>query len=344
MPLRIDWESQIGRRLRFRDLHVFFTVLDLGSMSQAAARLGVTAPTVSEVIADLEHTLGVRLLDRTPKGVLPTPYGQALAIRGRAAFDELRQGIRDIEFIADPATSEVRIGCPESLAAFLVLIIERIARQYPRMRFHVQQVSWPTLDFPELHERKTDLVLGRLSTLAAEAGVGEDLHEEVLFDDPFAAVVGASSKWARKRKINLADLVDAAWISTPSDVLAGRFLTEAFEARGLKPPRPTIETSSIHLRQHLASRGQYIAVLPRSVLRLSAKPYSLKELPIKLSTKASPVGIVTLRKRTPTPAVQVFIDCARKVASSLANDSRRIGETKLSMKDAGKSPPARAPN
>ena len=322
MPPRIDWESQIGRRLRFRDLHVFFTVVDLGSMAQAAARLGVTAPTVSEVIADLEHALGVRLLDRTPKGVVPTPYGQALAIRGRAAFDELRQGIRDIEFIADPATSEVKIGCPESLAAFLVLVIEQIAQQYPRMRFHVQQVSWPTSDFPELHERKTDLVLGRLATLPAEDGPGEDLHAEILFDDPFAVVVGASSKWARKRKINLADLVDASWISTPLDVLAGRFLTEAFEARGLKPPTPAIETSSIHLRQHLASRSQYIAVLPRSVLRLSAKQYSLKELPIKLSAKPSPVAIVTLRKRTLTPAVQVFIECAREVARSSRQSSK----------------------
>lgn len=316
MPPRIDWESQIGRRLRFRDLHVFFTVLDLGSMAQAAARLRVTPPTVSEVIADLEHTLGVRLLDRTPKGVIPTRYGQALAIRGRAAFDELRQGIRDIEFIADPARSEVRIGCPESLATFLVLVIEQIAQQYPRMRFHVQQVSWPTSDFPDLHERKTDLVLGRLATVPTEGNLGEDLHVEVLFDDPFAAVVGADSKWARKRKINLADLVDASWISTPSDVLAGRFLAEAFEARGLKPPTVAIETSSIHLRQHLASRGEYIAVLPRSVLGLSAKQYSLKELPIKLSTKPSPVAIVTLRKRTPTPAVQIFIECARRVARS----------------------------
>jgi DNA-binding transcriptional LysR family regulator len=291
-------------------------VLDLRSMAQAAARLGVTAPTVSEVIAGLEHTLGVRLLDRTSKGVVPTLYGQALAIRGRAAFDELRQGIRDIEFIADPATSEVRIGCPESLAAFLVLVIEEIAQRYPRMRFHVQQVSWPTSDFPELHERKTDLVLGRLATVPTQDGFGEDLDVQVLFDDPFAAVVGADSKWARKRKINLADLVDASWISTPSDVLAGRFLAEAFETRGLKPPTVAIETSSIHLRQHLASRGHYIAVLPRSVLTLSAKQYSLKELPIKLSADPSPVAIVTLRKRTLTPAVQVFIECARKVGRS----------------------------
>lgn len=319
MPRRIDWESQIGRRLRFRDLHVFFTVLDLGSMTQAAARLGVTAPTVSEVIADLEHTLGVRLLDRTPKGVVATPYGEALAIRGRAAFDELRQGIRDLESIADPATSEVRIGCPESLAAFLVLVIEQCAQQYPRMRFQAQQVSWPTVDFPELHERKTDLVLARLSSPLVDGAFGEDLHAEVLFDDPFEVVVGASSKWARKRKIELANLVDAAWISTPPDVLAGRFLTEAFETHGLKPPKPTIETNSIHLRQHLASRGEYIAVLPRSVLRLSAKQHSLKKLPIKLSMKPSPVAIVTLRKRTPTSGAHIFIQAARQVAKSLAN-------------------------
>jgi DNA-binding transcriptional LysR family regulator len=318
MARRIDWESQIGRRLRFRDLHVFFTVLDLGSMAQAAVRLGVTAPTVSEVIADLEHTLGVRLLDRTSKGIVPTPYGRALAIRGRAAFDELRQGIRDIESIADPGTSEVKIGCPESLAAFLVLVIERAAQRYPRMRFQVQQVSWPTVDFPELHERKTDVVLARLSRPSADVGLGEELQEEVLFDDPFTAVVGASSQWARKRKIQLADLIDAAWIATPSDVLAGRFLTEAFETRGLKPPKPAIETNSIHLRQHLASRGHYAAVLPRSVLHLSAKQHSLKELPIKLSMKPSPVAIVTLKNRTQTSGVQIFVDCARQVAKSFA--------------------------
>ena len=58
MRRKIDWEGQIGRRLRFRDLHVFFTVANTGSMTKAATVLGVSAPTVSEVIADLEHGPG----------------------------------------------------------------------------------------------------------------------------------------------------------------------------------------------------------------------------------------------------------------------------------------------
>ena len=111
MPGKIDWENQIGRRLRFRDLHVFFTVVRQGSMAKAAMQLGVAAPTISEVIADLERAVGVRLLERGPKGAEPTLYGRAFLKRGMAAFDELKQGIRDIEFLSDPAAGEVRIGC-----------------------------------------------------------------------------------------------------------------------------------------------------------------------------------------------------------------------------------------
>ena len=138
MPRLIQWEHQIGRRLRLRDLFVFFTVVEYGSMAKAGAKLGVSTPSISEVIAALEHALGVRLLDRTPRGIVTTSYGEALLARGRAAFDELRQGITDIEFIADPHAGELRIGCPESIAAgFLVPVLERFAKDHPRVRFHV---------------------------------------------------------------------------------------------------------------------------------------------------------------------------------------------------------------
>jgi DNA-binding transcriptional LysR family regulator len=88
---KIDWENQIGRRLKLRDLHVFSTVVQRGSMGKAAAQLKVSQAAVSEAMADLEHALGVPLLDRSPRGVEPTMYGLALLKRGTAAFDELKQ-------------------------------------------------------------------------------------------------------------------------------------------------------------------------------------------------------------------------------------------------------------
>jgi DNA-binding transcriptional LysR family regulator len=130
----------------------------------------------------LEHALGVRLLDRTPKGVATTPYGEALLGRSRAAFDELRQGIRDIEFIADPEAGELRIGCPESIAAgFLVRVLERFSREHPRVKFHVVPMFQPTVEFPELLERKIDLVLARLATDPPRGRLTEELSAEVLF-------------------------------------------------------------------------------------------------------------------------------------------------------------------
>jgi DNA-binding transcriptional LysR family regulator len=83
MPRKLDSDSQIGRRLKLRDLHLFFTVVQHGSMAKAASQLGISQPSVSEVIADLEHTLGARLFDRRPRGVQPTMYGDALLTRTR---------------------------------------------------------------------------------------------------------------------------------------------------------------------------------------------------------------------------------------------------------------------
>src|SRR3954463_12632843 len=124
-------ENRISRRLRFRDLQVFFSVVQYGSMAKAANELGVTQPAVSEVVAGLEHAFGVRLFDRSSQGVEPTIYGRALLKRGVAAFDELKQGIRDIEFLADPTKGEVRIGCPDSLAGgILGPFVRRFCRRY----------------------------------------------------------------------------------------------------------------------------------------------------------------------------------------------------------------------
>src|SRR5215475_6621387 len=123
----MKWTERIGRRLKLSDLHLFMTVVEMRSMGKAAERLAVSQPSVSKAIADLEHTIGVRLLDRTVTGVVPTAYGLALLMRSIGAFDELRQGIKDLEALADPTVGEVRIGCPEAIASgFLVKVLEPI--------------------------------------------------------------------------------------------------------------------------------------------------------------------------------------------------------------------------
>src|SRR3954468_15194910 len=86
--------ERIGRRLKLRDLRILMAVVESGTMGKGAKHLAISQPVVSKAIADMEHALGVRLLDRSQQGVEPTPYGRALIKRGIAIFDEMRQGHR----------------------------------------------------------------------------------------------------------------------------------------------------------------------------------------------------------------------------------------------------------
>src|SRR5882757_1656611 len=78
------------RRLKLRELRILLAVVETGSMAKGAATLGISQPNVSKAISDLEHVLGVSLLDRSARGVEATAYGLAIIRRAVAAFDELR--------------------------------------------------------------------------------------------------------------------------------------------------------------------------------------------------------------------------------------------------------------
>src|SRR5215510_11009575 len=101
--------DHIERRLKLHDLRVLMTAAHAGSMLKAARLLNTSQPAVSRSLAELEHALGVRLLDRSRQGVAPTVYGQALLECGAAVFDDLRQGVKKIESLANPTEGELSI-------------------------------------------------------------------------------------------------------------------------------------------------------------------------------------------------------------------------------------------
>lgn len=309
-----SWESRIGRRLKLRDLHILSIVVQWGSMAKAAPQLAMSQPAVSESIANLEATLGVRLLDRNARGVEPTFYARALLKRGDIVFDELMQGIRDIEFLANPNVGEIRVAAGDTAGAGLLApVIDRLSRRYPEIVVRVVQASAEPLEFPELRERKVDVVLARIS----RSFVQEDLNVEILFDDPSRVVVGALSPWARRRKVSLAELADGIWTLT-SDQVIRDLITEAFKSHGLEAPRQKVSASSMLLRNRLLATGRYLTVFPESVLRYNAKQWSLKALPVDLGMKPMSFTIITLKNRTVSPVVQLFVDQVRAVAKTMS--------------------------
>jgi DNA-binding transcriptional LysR family regulator len=313
-PQAVDWDGRLVRRLRLRDLHILAAVVTWGSMAQAAKHLSMSQPAVSEAIAKLEDTLHVRLLDRSPGGIAPTIYANALLKRGLVVFDELKQGVRDIEFLADPGTGELWVGCPEFMAAGLLpAIIDRFSRHFPEVVVHAVDAPVGMMEFRALRERKVDLMLARVPTDYLD----HELDVELLFAETFFVVAGTQCQWARRRNVALKDLMHERWILHPTQILIRPLIEQAFRAHGLEVPRAKVSSVSMHVRNHLLATGRYLTILPGTTFQFNAKRWSLTTLPIDLGIAPVPTAIVTVKNRTLSPVVQVFIEYARMIAKSL---------------------------
>ena len=282
------------------------TVSQRGSMAQAAAQLGLSQPAVSGVIADLERTLGVPLFERSTRGVKPTLYARAMLDRSAAAFDELKQGIRTLEHLADPTAGELWIGCIESVTALVLPpILQEFMQRYPRAVVHVLRLPSPTPDCRDLWERNLDVVLGRM---VRDHAKDPELSFEPFFDDRLVVAAGANSRWSRRRKVDLADLVDEPWVLAAPECRTHSALKEACEERRLKMPRILLMTQSIPLRVSLLAGGPYLTVFPDSIRSLPGCRRSISILPIDLPASPTPFAIITLKNRKLNPVAQRFIE------------------------------------
>jgi DNA-binding transcriptional LysR family regulator len=309
----MKWTDRIGRRVKLRDLHIALAVAEAGSMTRAAEELAVSYPVVSRTISELEHTLGVKLFDRSISGVEPTHYGRALLKSGVAVFDEMRKGLQQIEFIKQPDAGDLRIGSSIVVdAGLLPAVIERFSEAFPRAALHVLPENIATQQYDNLRHRNVELVLGRLPVTMTEP----DLVAEPLFDEPNIVAAGSESRWAKRRNLTLVELMGEPWVLAQPGSLARSLQDETFRKSGLEPPSATVLTVSLHLYMRLVETGRWLGLVPASVMRFGGKQMRIKVLPVKLLAPPAPVGFVTVKDRTLSPLAERFIECIRNVANS----------------------------
>jgi DNA-binding transcriptional LysR family regulator len=316
--------DRIGRNIKLHDLHVLIAVVQIGSMSKAAAILHTTQSAISRSIAELEQTFGVRLLDRSNQGVKPTKYGLALLSGGAAVFDDLRQTVKNIEFLVDPTVGEVRVGAPDPIIiGVLPAVINGLRRKYPRISIQVIPVVPNELQFRDLRERNIDFLFGRILPR-----LDDDIQSEVLFHDRLVIAAGPGCRWARQRNVDLSALAGKPWALQRRDTFLGPLIADAFRALGLKfPPIGAVEGPS-SLISALLANGPFLSTFLASVLQFGPSLPRLKVLPVDLPVPPWPTGIMMLANRTRTPVVQLFIDCARQIVKPLANESYKSARTR----------------
>lgn len=308
----MEWEDRIGRRLKLRDLHTLQIVSEIGSMAKASQQLGLSQPAISKAIVEMEQALGARLLDRSSVGVELTPSGRMLVDRTRLIFDEVRQGVKDIEYLSDPTRGEVRIGVTEPNASRLALAVARLSRRYPNISYFVEVTDTTTM-MRLLRERTLDVALTRWTAKNAAA----DLHAEALFKTKLAVMAARQHPLSRASKLVLKDLMDERWTLSPADSFLGQIVRETFRRSSLDLPATTVTSISIYMRLTLLAHGGFLTVLPMSMLQHPGDKTWLRALPVDLRDPAANISAITLAKRRQGGAVNLFLQSCRDVAEDI---------------------------
>ena len=302
----MPWSDRTKRRLKLRDLDILMALIDSGSMGKAAKRLNISQPAVSKAIVELEDALGVPLVDRSSRGVEPTPYGLALQKRGISIFNDLRQGVQDIDFLMDPTKGEIRLGTTEPvMSAIAAPIIDSLSRKYSQMNFHVVSGDTASL-YRDVANRSIELAICRMI-----GRLPDEAEAEVLFRDSVAIMTAASNPLTRRRNLTLSDLLHEPWLLFPYESFFGSMIGEIFRSNGVDPPRLTVSTLSVHAQNEFLVTGRFLTVLPSFVLKIPGGYTPLKAVPVALANPPAPIGLITPKNRTLTPVVQMFIDGVR---------------------------------
>jgi len=309
MAPNVHRPARLSHRVSLSDLEILVAVTLHGSMAKAANQLGISQPAISRAIAEMEAALGLRLLDRSRRGALPTLYGSVFAQHAAAMLDDLRQGMKEIEFLSDPTAGEIFVGAPEPLTeAILPNVIQKFAQDYPRVRVHIIPTS--AGDFVELRARKLDFQINRLLWDFAS----DDIAAEPLFNERIFVVVGARSPWLRRKNVKLADLITEKWVVQNN---AYDNVAYAFQTRRLPIPRAAIAAYSAFLRNHLTASGNFIAIVAAPQLMvLRNQGFKVKVLPIDLSDLTIKVAIFQLKKRTLSSVSRLFLKYIRAECQS----------------------------
>lgn len=168
-----------------------------------------------------------------------------------------------------------------------------------------------------LRERRLDLMLARWISSRTD----DDLLAETLLEDSFTVVTRAASPWARRKKVELAELMDEPWLySEPGNTVQAR-ISEVILARCGRLPLVGVYTVAMSVRLALLALSGYVSCIPTSVYRHGVRGQPIKGLPIDMGLKVS-IAMISLNERTLSPAVQVFIEGARRAPGGAGDGAR----------------------
>jgi len=293
-----------------RRLRHFLAIYELGSIGQAAERLLLTQPALSKSIRQLEDQLGVRLFDRTTLGVVPTVFGNSLALHAKQIEQQIRAAEAAISGMQGRAKGHVRIGIGPLVAVQIMPTVAlTIRRLHPDLELTVTEGLVDDL-LPQLRRSELDVLVGAWPRIVDPA-----FTTEVLLSDTIR-VFAREEHPLVGMPISLTDLVEQNWVLPPATQQWRQLFEAAFFEQGLSAPRPTVTSNSAAFLKAMLTQSDAISFLP---CQLMAGTPGLTVLEVEgLRTFEPEIGMTFRERSLGDPARMEVVQALRAVAAEIA--------------------------
>jgi LysR family cyn operon transcriptional activator len=289
--------------LEIRHLRYFLAVAEAGSFSRAADRLGISQPSVSQQIRDLEADLRLSLFQRRGKRILLTPAGMIFQEHAQAILKQLETLHRELASEPDQMRGSLHIGVVPILNVPLMPhLLGLFAAAHPGLSLIVEEISSTEIE-TALEEGRMDVGLGFLTRHSP------NLHYERLCTDAFSLIVAENHPWAGRSLIPISELHQQRLLQLPDSFVMRRMTDEICRKHQVRP-RTVAEINAIETLLRSLAALDAGALMPNITLR-GREGLHLRALPLQGNNLSLEIGLLRLIDAEVNSALGAFTRLAQ---------------------------------
>lgn len=294
--------TRLMARARLRHLQLFAKLAELGNLKRSAEALSLSQPAATQLLADLEQLLELRLFDRHSRGVRITAAGDALLPMARRSLEAMAEGSEALTAIRRQGEGQVRVAAlTGAISGLLVRALPAFARERPAIQIQVQE-SDSDRCAEQVSRREVDLAVCR-EPAAMPAGCRFD----ALLPDRFVVACGTAHPLVGRKRLPWSALAREHWLLPPVQSAARRAFDERMAALGASPTVHSVVTRVSALTWAMLQADHLLTLAPLGVVRQLVEAGQLAVLDLEADLPFGPLGLLMQDSGT-RQAARVFVD------------------------------------
>jgi len=293
---------QLMNRLRMRQVALLLAVDELGTLSAAAGRMGLTQPAATKMLNELELALGQKLFDRVGRGLQRNVAGERVTGFFRSIRGSVEALNQELEAVRRGGAGKLAIGSIMAASpGRLTRALLELKKEFPLVSMEIAVDTSDRL-LAQLREGVLEVVVGRLAPVA-----GVDCVFRRIDDEALAVIAANEHPLARRRKLPFEALLDYPWILQPQGSPMRDLIDSEFRHQHAASPRGLIETGSILTTINLVRNSQMLGVIPEAVARGHAEHGMVRTLPYRFRHTLEAYGSIVPKDRPQSTLAARFL-------------------------------------